>query len=31
VELVETLIAITIPGMGDHDAPESVIRIERNE
>src|SRR5256885_6276302 len=23
--------AITIPGMGDHDAPESVIRIERKE
>jgi len=23
--------AITIPGTGDHDAPESVIRIERNE
>jgi len=23
--------AITIPGMGDHDAPESAIRIDRNE
>jgi hypothetical protein len=23
--------AITIPGIGDHDAPESMIRIERNE
>src|SRR5439155_2993485 len=23
--------AITIPGMGDHDAPELVIRIERKE
>jgi hypothetical protein len=22
--------AITIPGIGDHDAPESMIRIERN-
>src|SRR5439155_4487067 len=23
--------AITIPGIGDHDAPESMIRIDRNE
>src|SRR5207245_3194623 len=23
--------AITIPGTGDHDAPESVIRIDRKE